>query len=422
MKSRISRNLAICCVALGLPALCGVARAQLRLPVPALPLNLPGAAHDLQGTVQQQVRTLRQLEVSDLLGKHRRELEADPAGEAMVRGEIVAWAPSAAAIAAADAQGFAVLRDIAVGDLGRLLVLAVPRHWSTARSLRSLRATDSVNVYDFNHIYMSGGTIAGAATASIARAEDTPASGTVGGGPKLGLIDAGVDITHKTFHGALIHQWGCDGKFAASAHGTAVASLLSGALPGAQLFAADVYCGAATGGAVEGIAAALGWMAQNQIGVVNMSLVGPQNSALEHVIRAMLTRGHIIVAAVGNDGPASPPLYPAAYPGVIGVTGVDAGRKVLLEANRGPQVIFAAPGAQLKAAAPANAYVLVRGTSFAAPIVAALLAADLPAPDPVRAARAIQALVARAIDLGPPGKDAIYGNGLVGGDFRLSED
>jgi subtilisin family serine protease len=190
-----------------------------------------------------------------------------------------------------------------------------------------------------------------------------------------------------------------------------------GAAPGADLFAADVYCNTPTGGSTPAILQALDWMAKERVGVVNISLVGPSNTPMKTAIAAMVRRGHLIVAAVGNDGPAAKPLYPAAFDGVIGVTGVDRRNRVLPEAGRGPQVRFAAPGADISAARPGG-YVAVRGTSFAAPIVAGLLSRRLEAPDPVKAQGAVNALVASAQDLGAKGFDTTYGNGLVGGDIR----
>jgi subtilisin family serine protease len=80
--------------------------------------------------------------------------------------------------------------------------------------------------------------------------------------------------------------------------------------------------------------------------------------------------------------------------------------------------MFAAPGADLEAAGTGQAYAAVRGTSFAAPIVAALLASGITAPNAADAADAIDALAKSAIDLGPPGRDLTYGFGLVGADFR----
>jgi subtilisin family serine protease len=103
---------------------------------------------------------------------------------------------------------------------------------------------------------------------------------------------------------------------------------------------------------------------------------------------------------------------------VVGVTAVDARRKVLLEAGRGPQVHYAAPGADMMAAAPGGLFATVRGTSFAAPLVAGLLARTLHEPDPAAAAGAVEALDRQAISLGAAGRNPIYGYGLVGEALR----
>ena len=186
-----------------------------------------------------------------------------------------------------------------------------------------------------------------------------------------------------------------------SAHGTAFASLLvgssgnfRGAAPRAELFAADVYCGLPAGGSVDRVAAALGWLARERVAVINVSLVGPRNALLERAVASLVTRGYLIVAAVGNDGPAAAPLFPAAYDGVIGVTAVDARHHVLIEACRGKHLDLAAPGADISAATvgQADSFAAVRGTSFASPIVAGLLARALAQPDAGARERAVSAL------------------------------
>jgi subtilisin family serine protease len=91
---------------------------------------------------------------------------------------------------------------------------------------------------------------------------------------------------------------------------------------------------------------------------------------------------------------------------------------VLVEAARGAQVKFAAPGAQLGAARRPSGYTLVGGTSFAAPIVAGLLSLDLQVVDKAAADKPIAALAAQALDLGAPGSDPVYGYGLVGASLR----
>ena len=161
-------------------------------------------------------------------------------------------------------------------------------------------------------------------------------------------------------------------------------------------------------------------MAREQVAVVNVSLVGPANRVLERAVTAMNDKGHLIVAAVGNDGPAAPPLYPATYAGVVGVTGVTPARRVLPEAAQGAQVMLAAPGSELAVARPGGGYVVARGTSFAAPLVAGLLAETLQAPDRNAAAAALARVALGAEDLGAPGRDPAFGLGLVAERARIA--
>ena len=99
---------------------------------------------------------------------------------------------------------------------------------------------------------------------------------------------------------------------------------------------------------------------------------------------------------------------------MVGVTAVNAARRALPEAAQGPQVMFAAPGTDLAVAQAGGAYTRARGTSFAAPIVAGLLAESLRSPDPAAAAAALARMTSDAIDLGAPGRDPVYGLGLLG--------
>jgi subtilisin family serine protease len=248
------------------------------------------------------------------------------------------------------------------------------------------------------------------------------ATGTAGGDVRIGLVDSGIDARHEVFDNARIVRWGCGDVAHPAPHGTAVGALMigkserfSGAMPVAKLYAADIYCDEPTGGSASQIVQALAWLAKEQVGVINISLVGPPNQMLGRVVQAMVARGHLLVAAVGNDGPTAPPLYPASYPGVVGVTGVDPKRNPLPEAARGPQVMFAAPGSQMAAAAIGTPpYKLVRGTSFASPLVAALLAPKLAAPSPAQAAAAVSSLAASATAAGDG-----TGRGIVGENLRI---
>jgi hypothetical protein len=353
--------------------------------------------------------------IRDMVSAHRDVLEQSPEGDLIVRHEIVATAPSDAALSAAKAAGFTVTRTDTLENLGlSIVVLEAPKGVSTRDALKRLKKLDPDGAYDFNDIYL------GSQSASAPGRDGV----TGAGGGRVGLIDGGVDTGHPALRGAKITQKGFAGTAQPSEHGTETASLLAGradgftgAAPGAELYVADVYCNQATGGSTPAILQALDWMAKERVGVVNISLVGPSNAPMKAAIAAMVRRGHLIVAAVGNDGPAAKPLYPAAFDGVVGVTGVDRRNRVLPEAGRGPQVRFAAPGGDISAARPGG-YASVRGTSFAAPIVAGLLSRQLNAPDPAKAQAVLAAMIASAEDLGPKGFDTTYGNGLVGGDIR----
>ena len=400
-------------------ALSGInAHAQLRLPNLNLPLPQRIGPLDndfirnpqrlLDDTGIGDLSAVRGKLVGNLLRQHQQALEADPRGAPAMRGEILAWSPSPAAVTAAVRAGVRVLRERRLEGLDEtVVVLGVPPDTGTAAMLERLRALDPDGSYDFNHLYQGSG----AGTALPAPAGPAPAH-------PVGLIDSGVDTAHDVFAAARITRWGCAGAPYPSVHGSAVAALLvgrsphfSGAAPGATLFAADVYCGSPTGGAAEVIAAALGWMAARRVPVVNLSIVGPPNRTLERAVAAMVKRGHLLVAAVGNDGPAAPPLYPASYPGVVGVSAVDRRGKVLPEAARGAQVMFAAPGNDMVSAAPGQPpYRRVRGTSFAAPIVAALLANRLSRPDPALARAALAGLCREATGA----VDGETGRGIVG--------
>ncbi|MBD3641649.1 MAG: S8 family serine peptidase [Marinobacter sp.] len=245
---------------------------------------------------------------------------------------------------------------------------------------------------------------------------------------RVGMVDTAIATDHPAFRQARVVQSrfldvdGTRGQLAAPrAHGTAVASLMVGdysgespaRLPGATLFNASVFfdrnrdlSGASLGHLLEG----LNWLSERDISVLNISLTGPDNRVLATVIRNLLDHGIVLVAAVGNQGPAAPPLYPAAYPGVIGVTAVNDSNELYRWANRGEQVMFAARGVSVPVAAPEGGLASDSGTSLAAPVVTAALACRL---REASAEQAIEALIGTARDLGEPGRDWSFGHGLL---------
>lgn len=418
----------IACILVVATGAAATAGAQISLPGVPVP-QLPQAIDPLAGTLrsaQTELRTdLRKLRIRDLLRSQRDTVEADPDDQPILRSQVGALSPTPAALARAREAGFTIVSEQTLAGLDlTMVVLKAPNGMSTRRALKRLRDLDPEGSYDYNHLYLDSGAILEAAQ-DTSPAESPPAADAPASPVRVGLIDGGVDGSHPALAGTTIHRFGCDDAVLPQAHGTAVASLLvgqagdfRGVVPGAELFAADVFCGY-DGGSIALLSVALDWMAREQVAVVNISLVGAKSVLLTQLVRVMGQRGHLLVAAVGNDGPSAPPLYPSAYPEVVGVTGVDSKERVLPEACRGKHVAYAAPGAEMRAAALGGGWSEVRGTSFAAPIVAGLLAGSLASPDPARARAALEKLTATAVDLGPKGIDTTYGKGLVGASLRV---
>ena len=345
---------------------------------------------------------LRRERLHQLVRDNAQVLETDPSGNPVRRGEILAMNLSPAETSAIQAMGFVTLRDETPdGAALRVQVLQPPRGLSLKRAMAALRAAAPDAAFDYNSIFEpAGGPLNPAGVAPSAFGGDVS-------GQTIGMVDGGVGA-HPAFAGASIEQRGFAGTAAPTGHGTAVASLLVGSAPGfngaargARLLVADVYGGSSANGSAEAIARAIGWLVSRHARVINISLVGPPNELVRAAIAAAQASGVLVVAAVGNDGPAAPPAYPASYQRVVAVTGVDARDRALIEAGKALHLDFAAPGADMAAATPDGGFAPVRGTSFAAPLVAARLAAQ--------SGDAIGALAAEA----RPGHGGAVGRGIV---------
>ncbi|WP_298401658.1 S8 family serine peptidase [Sphingobium sp.] len=312
----------------------------------------------------------RAARIGALLRAHGDSVELDDRREPARRGVILLTGADAATLDTLRTAGYAVESDSVEGLDLPVARLTAPKGRSLAKALREVRKLAPDAQVSADNLYAPSGP-------ALAMATSTLASGRVEG-PAAGMIDGGV-ARHPALTAAVEQRGFATGAPRASAHGTAVASLISGdglvrgAAPGTPLLAADVYGDDPAGGGAFAIVRALGWMASRGVRVVTVSLVGPANPLLEGAIRLARDKGVTIVAAVGNDGPAAPPAYPASYPAVVAVTGIDGRGRPLPEAGRALHVDFAAPGADMQAATMDGGKGTVRGTSFAAPLVAGRL-------------------------------------------------
>jgi hypothetical protein len=282
-------------------------------------------------------------------------------GYAARRGEILALNLSDTARAAALGAGMSVMAETQIGGDFRLTRLNAPPPLELGAMLDLLRGADPQGVFDFNHAFAASGPAPQLAPAA-------PIGGAGGPALMLGMIDGGVLASHPDLAKASIRQQafpeGSPG--AATDHGPAVAGRLAEALELSE--SQTNWTGA------DAIASGLAWLSASDVRVVNISLAGPPNAIVEQVVRRYLSGGGTIVAAVGNGGPFSKLIYPAAYPGVIGVTAVDRTGRVYALATTGPHVDRSALGVDVSIAA-LEGRVVSSGTSWAAPVVAAELAA-----------------------------------------------
>ena len=232
----------------------------------------------------------------------------------------------------------------------------------------------------------------------------------------VGIIDGHVETSSARLANAEIIRKSFSNRTpAATEHGTAIADLLvgPGKLRNTRLYAASVVgAGSVVDGAgVQELIFALNWMQASDVKVVNVSLAGPYNRLLEKAVRHAASRGMIIVAAAGNDGPEAAPRYPAAFDEVIAVTAVDRSLEVYNKAVRGSHIDFAAPGVDVFVTSE-NEGKYLSGTSVAAPFVTALIVSDpfTQTSDNIVGIR--QHISDSALDIGPVGPDPIFGQGL----------
>jgi subtilase family protein len=198
----------------------------------------------------------------------------------------------------------------------------------------------------------------------------------------IALIDSEIDAKNPDLDDAIAKSFdalGGDDK--PHAHGTAMAGAIAahhklmGIAPAAQLLAARAFDDNRDAkGTSFAIYKGLQWAADNGARVVNMSFAGPADPTLHRMLAAAYEKNLVLIAAAGNAGPTSPPLYPAADPNVIAVTATDSSDGLFTMANRGSYIAIAAPGVDILALAPDEALQLTTGTSVATAHVSGLVA------------------------------------------------
>lgn len=334
-------------------------------------------------------------------------LENDDAGNPFRDGELVVMSDDAALLNRAEALGFSVIESRPLESIGALVArLRRPEGVSSNEALAMLRTREPGSPSGYNYIYRATGNAPEEDRREPQPSSASPAKSTI----KIGVIDG--------FSANTVSGWNVErlvDKPAKVGHGDAVTGILLRDLEAGyrvspeKLMLLDVMREHPGGGAadVAALVFAFDKLVTAKVGVANLSLAGPDHPALRMAVTKSIQKGLVVVAAVGNGGPAAAPAFPAAYDGVVGVAAVDASGKPYIYSGRGPHVDIAALGVEVDTRVAGGE---LAGTSYAAPHVSALLASlshggKTPSLD--------RLLAEYAEDAGAPGRDPVYGVGIL---------
>jgi subtilisin family serine protease len=238
----------------------------------------------------------------------------------------------------------------------------------------------------------------------------------------IAVIDSAIDTKHPDLGGSVVRSFDAlNYDERPHAHGTSIAGAivehgkLLGIAPGAQIFAVHAFDD--TPGEARGTSFAiykgLQWAVDNRARIVNMSFAGPADPMLRRMLTSAYDKGMVLIAAAGNGGPYAAPAYPAADPNVIAVTATDSDDHLFKMDNRGSYIAVSAPGVDILALAPGDAYQVTTGSSIAAAHVSGIAALLLERNPALKPKDIRDALIATAKPLGPTHPDAEFGAGLV---------
>ncbi len=291
-----------------------------------------------------------------------------------------------------------------------------------------------------------------------------------GAGVKVAVIDSGVDAAHPDLKGAVAGGYDASGSGQPDGqetvgikpeHGTLVATMLAGrghqpaspspspsaspspapAIPGlapdgivgvapeAQILSVSTWLGSANPSGKsdqDQIPEAVRWAVDNGARVINISLGSTTPQWPQSWDAAFLyaeQKDVVIVAAAGNRVGGNIQVgAPATIPGVLTVAGLDRKGAASVDASsQGISIGVAAPAENLLGGVPGGGYAEWAGTSGSTPIVAgvaALIRSRWPA---MSAEQVINRIVSTAKDAGAPGKDPLYGFGVLNAEAALKD-
>jgi hypothetical protein len=330
---------------------------------------------------------------------------------------------------------------LATEDLSILGSTAVRLHIDDGRTpaevIRALAAVQMVAVAQPQYVYNLD-QAAGAPAPSSSRSEGQPGDAAQyilqklsladvhrmvrGTNVPIAVIDSEIDAAHPDLEGAVTQRYDAVGApDKPHPHGTGMAGAIGarqrllGTAPAARLLAVHAFSTSVPTpeSTTFNILKGINWAVGQGTRIVHMSFAGPKDPSLERAHKISYDRNVVLIAAAGNAGPKSPPLYPGADPSVIAVTATDVDDKLFAGANRGKYVSVSAPGVDILVPAPENTYQITTGTSVAAAEVSGIVALLLERNPKLTPADVRRILQSSARRLGPGERDDGFGSGLI---------
>jgi Subtilase family len=409
------------------PAVFNTVQGGIRLPPQQQP---PGPTGPQQGQ-QQQLPT----------GFDRRVIDIPPAAETrFVKDEVVLQIAGNVTMerlqAAVGRLGLTLLASENLAITGSTVArFRITNGRSPAEIIRALAAIQLVAVAQPNYLYTLQQQGDDAASRDDSEPKGDPAQYMLeklkisdvhrmvrGTNVPIAVIDSEIDVTHPDLEGVVTKRFDAVGAPENShAHGTGMAGAIAahrrllGTAPAARLLAVHAFSttAATAESTTFNILKGVNWSVQEGVRIINMSFAGPRDPSLERALKAAYDKGIVLIAAAGNAGPKSPPLFPGAIPFVIAVTATDVDDKLFTGANRGKYISVAAPGVDILVPAPEGEYQMTTGTSVAAAEVSGIVALLLERNPKLTPADIRRILTASAKRLAPGERDDNFGSGLI---------
>jgi len=246
-------------------------------------------------------------------------------------------------------------------------------------------------------------------------------------GVVIAVVDTGVSLSHTDLstHIDTVNDYDFANQDSVAdddqGHGTHVAGIAAasangshgvGVAPNCTILPVKVLDADGSGSSFD-VADGIEWAADHGAGVINLSLGSASYSSViaEAVVYAQ-GQDVVVVAASGNDG-WSGVMYPAAYPGVLGVGATDSSDSRASFSNYGPEVDLSAPGVGIVSTSYTGGMTTMSGTSMATPFVAGAAGLVRAIAPSYSWAQVSARLTATASDKGAAGRDDYFGYGRL---------